>query len=51
MRFYGAARQAIREATHGVADLRERARREREAILAILELFGMISRTRDDARR
>ena len=50
-RFYAAACQAILDAQLATAEQRARARLEREAILATLELFGVISRTRGDARR
>ena len=45
-RFYEAAQQAIETAVHGLSNARERRRAEREAILATLEDFELITRTR-----
>jgi transposase InsO family protein len=44
--FYEAARQAVACATEGLDGARERRRAEREAILATLQSFGLINRTR-----
>jgi transposase InsO family protein len=44
--FYEAAYQAVARATKGLDGARERRRAEREAILATLQSFGLINRTR-----
>jgi hypothetical protein len=44
--FYEAACQAIASAVEGLEPARERRRAEREAILATLQSFGLINRSR-----
>ena len=45
-RFYKAARKAIRKAVQGACSARQARLKEREAIYAVLESFGLVSRHR-----